>query len=226
MAVRNPASVSLAMLGREDDATLFAVAQLRYAVYVSEMGCPMKAADHDRRVITDELDRCSLIVVASARGEEIVGAVRNTRLADLKDAARPAFDELRDIFGWEDSPRHERAASFSSKLTVRRDYRQSTVAARLAADLYGRRFSEGTSFDYLLAPSSLVPMYVRLGYVHCAMPLTHAEAGPMVPMRLAIQNITRLRALRSPFARVARAYISGPLGSAAADADRYAGVGH
>lgn len=197
-------AVSIAELPKHDDVRLQRIGSLRYEIYVGEMGCGMEDADHGRRVIIDDIDRCSLLVVAEDEHGAIVGGARNTLLSHLRASARPAFDQLQCIFHWTDSSGNLAGLSFSSKLAVSRDHRSSTVAVRLASYVYERRHSDGTSFDYLLAPVALASMYMRLGYVACAAPLTHPEAGATVPMRLDIRDVETLHRLRSPFARAVR----------------------
>lgn len=206
---RGAGSLSIVALSKGDADTFHGVARLRYEVYVAEMGCRMAHADPVRRVVVDDLDGCSLIVVADD-GTGVVGAARNTVLADLRGSAEEAFDELQRIFDWPGTRVWLESATFSSKLTVRHDYRRSTTTVRLASTLYSQRRLEGIAFDYLLAPSALECLYERLGYVRCAAPLTHPEAGLVVPMRIAVQDVARLERMRSPFARAVRLPLATP----------------
>lgn len=196
--------VSIAEVSRDDVDTLQAVARLRYQIYVDEMRREMAHADHARRVVMDRLDGCSLILVARDPTGAIVGAARNTLLPRMTASAADTFDALRAMFHWPARTSCGAGSSYSSKLNVRRDYRNSTAALRLVSALYRRRFDDGVAFDYLLAPAALERLYARLGYVRCADLQDHPEAGTAVPMRLDLKDVERLRVLRSPFVRVSR----------------------
>ena len=90
--------------------------RLRYEVYCKELGRHSPYADHDRKIITDELDAFGNTFVAVENGE-IIGTLRSNEAAD------GPLGILEDLYGMKVSRHHPHATGICTKFIVRKSKR-------------------------------------------------------------------------------------------------------
>src|SRR5882757_8136585 len=80
-----------------------AIYKFRYKIYIEEMGKPYRNADHENRLLTDELDENATLLYAEESGE-IVGTTRINWGSD--PIAMCAFREPFDLDMFQEFPSH------------------------------------------------------------------------------------------------------------------------
>jgi hypothetical protein len=173
--------------------------RLRYRVYVEEMGKTLGDADHRRRLLTDDLDESAVIFCATSRGGEPAATIRvNIGCRGLPPAWENWFG-LKRFAGF-----GEEGLSFSSKLIVAPEWRSSMVLAEMLNGIYRFGLGQGIRFNFCDCAPGLVRFYERLGYRRYTRNFVDPEVGYRVPMVLLLEDTEYLKAVHSPFWRIAR----------------------
>jgi predicted GNAT family N-acyltransferase len=177
-----------------------AIYELRYAIYVEEMGRPQKDADHKRRRIEDRLDRRGHVFGAWL-GQQLIGTVRSNCLRD------DDVGHYKEIYGLDRlTAREAQLSSITTRLMVLRRYRQTRVAVELASAIYAFGLRQNILDDYIDCNAHLVPMFEHLGYqFHKA--ATHPEYGDITVMRLQMTGLAHLQSVNSPFVQPLREWL-------------------
>ena len=206
-ATRTRSSVAVPVLDhfqRDDDLNLVirpaaseadynALYQLRYRVYVEELGFRQRYANPRSRTVRDPFDATAITLVADVDGE-IIGTVRTNIASDCDLGPYAMLHRLDEL----DNVRPEQI-SVTSKLIVAEQYRNRRVMLRLAHALFGIGVARGVAVDFIDCERRLMPMYFRLGYRQTTdEPFEHPELGPRHPMRL-FTDRNYLIQVRSPF---------------------------
>ncbi len=182
-------------------ADLEEVYRFRYRVYVDELHKPLPSADHERRVVTDELDEHARVLVAvDDSAGTIVGTVRT-----LFGARHPLPDEILDRL----KLRPMVAAlgmdhiTHSGTFMVDPAYRGLTIASQLVMHMVQLGFEVDTLADVCVAELALVKPYYQLGYRPYAAPFRpHDRAGLRVPLVWTVRDRDYLREVDSPFGHI------------------------
>jgi CRP-like cAMP-binding protein len=149
--------------------------RLRYDVYCVELGRNSPHADHDKKVITDDLDRFGHTFIAMEAGETI-GTMRGNL------ALEGSLGLLEELYGMTRSPHHPAKTSVCTKLIVKKSKRGSRAALKLIAAMV--RF--GRPHDivecYIDCVPELLPFYQRLGFAVSGPKFFHRENGPSIPL--------------------------------------------
>lgn len=151
--------------------------RLRYEVYCVELGRSSPFADHDRKIITDELDRFGHTFVALEAGETI-GTLR-TNLS-----FEGPLGVIEELYGMKTSPHHPAATAVCTKFIVKKAKRGSRAAAKLISAVvrFGRR--DRIRECYIDSIPPLLPFYQGLGFTISGPKFFHRENGPSHPMVL------------------------------------------
>ena len=133
--------------------------RFRYDVYVTEMGKSPAEADHQKKIIRDELDDDAHLLYAEDQGQ-IVGTVR------LNCRSKKKFPDV-----WEQRYDLEKFApsfgdhiSMTSRMMVAKDYRGSSVPAALVGAVYSAGREMGSKFDFCNCAPSLLEFYEQIGF--------------------------------------------------------------
>jgi hypothetical protein len=184
------------------------------------MGLVQKHADHEAKTVREPSDDGSLIIAAYA-GDELVGTVRH------EYSGEATFGEYMRMFRMEEfAPFFPTRVSLATKLIVRKDFRSSSVAARLTKRLFQEGLRRNMSFDFICCYDETRDFFKRLGYRQVFGDIAHPEYGSAHPMVLAYRDKAYLDSIRSPFAALIAeeevesdsvALFQGLLGSASRD---------
>jgi hypothetical protein len=171
-----------------------AVFRLRYDVYVSELGREQRHANHELRTIEEPLDASALLWAAYDDGR-LVGTVRCnfSRDSDLGEYA-----ELYQMSG---VPMHPASTTITTKLLVASEYRNTSLAYRLAVAEYRKVLAEGGTHDVIDVYPARVPFFERLGYRVHVPEVVHSEFGKVIVMSLDLRDAAHLARVGSPFLR-------------------------
>jgi len=129
----------------ETDEERRAIFAFRYRVYIEEMGKPYKNADHENKLLTDELDDCATLLYVET-DNEIIGTVRINWGCEEKvmsfynnlDLALPYFSHFpSNLF------------SFNSRLMTSLAYRNTLLPKNLAEESYRLGRENGVYFNFI-----------------------------------------------------------------------------
>ena len=179
--------------------------RFRYDVYVTEMGKSPAEADHQKKIIRDELDDDAHLLYAEDEGQ-IVGTVR------LNCRSKKKFPDV-----WEQRYDLEKFAppfgdhiSMTSRMMVAKDYRGSSVPAALVGAVYSAGREMGSKFDFCNCAPSLLEFYEQIGFRRFTDGFVDEDNGYHVPLVMVVRDTQYLRQVRSPLYRVARNFEHEP----------------
>ena len=179
--------------------------RFRYDVYVIEMGKSPVEADHQKKIIRDELDNDAHLLYAEDEGQ-IVGTVR------LNCRSKKKFPDV-----WEQRYDIEKFAplfgdhiSMTSRMMVAKDYRGSSVPAALVGAVYSAGRDMGSKFDFCNCAPSLLEFYEQIGFRRFTDGFMDEDNGYHVPLVMLVRDTQYLRQVRSPLYRVARNFEHEP----------------
>ena len=179
--------------------------RFRYDVYVIEMGKSPVEADHQKKIIRDELDEDAHLLYAEDEGQ-IVGTVR------LNCRSKKKFPDV-----WEQRYDIEKFASsfgdhisMTSRMMVAKDYRGSSVPAALVGAVYSAGREMGSKFDFCNCAPSLLEFYEQIGFRRFTDGFMDEDNGYHVPLVMLVRDTQYLRQVRSPLYRVARNFEHEP----------------
>ena len=179
--------------------------RFRYDVYVTEMGKSPAEADHQKKIIRDEIDDGAHLLYAEDEGQ-IVGTVR------LNCRSKKKFPDV-----WEQRYDLEKFAlsfgdhiSMTSRMMVAKDYRGSSVPAALVGAVYSAGREMGSKFDFCNCAPSLLEFYEQIGFRRFTDGFMDEDNGYHVPLVMLVRDTQYLRQVRSPLYRVARNFEHEP----------------
>ena len=155
--------------------------RLRYHVYCEELGRQSPYADHDRRIISDDLDETGHTFVAVEAGETI-GTIRGNATSD------GPLGILEELYGMRASPHHPAATAICTKFIITRARRGSLASLKLIAALvrYGTRYP--IKQCYIDCIPALLPYYKAIGFTQSGPLFFHRENGPSYPMVIDLER--------------------------------------
>lgn len=177
--------------------------QLRYQVYVEEMGKePPTSVNHEKKEIVDDLDDWSILLYAKA-GSELIGTLRVTM--GTIDCFSPVLQKLffmkqfaKNFIGG------DQRQALSTKMAVIPEYRCSQTAYLLLSKGYEIYRDEQLQFIFGGCSPSLLPLYERLGFQRLPHNFVDPGYGLIIPLILISEDIEHLRLVKSPLLRIAR----------------------
>ena len=179
--------------------------RFRYDVYVTEMGKSPAEADHQKKIIRDELDEDAHLLYAEDEGQ-IFGTVRlNCR---SKKKFPDVWEQRYDIEKF--APSFGDHISMTSRMMVARDYRGSSVPAALVGAVYSAGREMGSKFDFCNCAPSLLEFYEQIGFRRFTDGFVDEDNGYHVPLVMVVRDTQYLRQVRSPLYRVARNFEHEP----------------
>ena len=179
--------------------------RFRYDVYVTEMGKSPAEADHQKKIIRDELDDGAHLLYAEDEGQ-IVGTVRlNCR---SKKKFPYVWEQRYDIEKF--APLFGDHISMTSRMMVAKDYRGSSVPAALVGAVYSAGREMGSKFDFCNCAPSLLEFYEQIGFRRFTDGFMDEDNGYHVPLVMLVRDTQYLRQVRSPLYRVARNFEHDP----------------
>lgn len=151
--------------------------RLRYEVYCEELGRRSPHADHERRIIADDLDAFAQTFIALQDGE-VIGTLRGNL------PTQGPLGVLEEVYGMRSSPHHPRATSVCTKFVVKKSKRGGPAALKLIAAMVRYGVERGVKECYVDCVPRLVPYYKAMGFVPAGRRFMHRENGPSDPLKL------------------------------------------
>jgi predicted GNAT family N-acyltransferase len=174
---------------------LLEVFRLRYAINVLEEGRRESSADPAAQLLCDPAD-AGAHVLGGYQDGRLVATARVNLLASSRVGYYDSLLRMGDAGA--DHPQH---TGLCSRLMVAPHLRGSPLTVRVATACYALCLRHGLRWCYINCTAQLVDLYLRLGFQRYMPPVEHPDYGPMVPLRLPVQDFAHLRASRSPLLR-------------------------
>jgi predicted GNAT family N-acyltransferase len=176
--------------------------RFRYLVHVEDSKKQSTAGDVSQGNICDSIDEQSLLVYA----QDSTGIVGTLRLTFGKAQEFP--DTLFTIFRLErfQLPLYENAGPIigvAARLAIKSSYRGSQVLYLLMVKAYELFREHHAEYIFGGCNPYLIPLYEKMGFRKFVPNFVDPGNGLLVPLVMAIANISHLRAVRSPFYRIA-----------------------
>ena len=151
--------------------------RLRYEVYCEELGRQSPHADHDKKIISDELDDFGHTFIA-VEDEKTIGTLRANRPAD------GPIGILEDLYGMRSSEFHPEKTVVCTKFIIAQDKRTSAAGIKLVASFTRFALQHELRECYIDCIPSLRPFYMALGFRRAGAKFLHRENGPSLPMKV------------------------------------------
>ncbi|HJP69955.1 MAG TPA: GNAT family N-acyltransferase [Sphingomicrobium sp.] len=164
------AAVRIEVLPCRTEALLLEAKKLRYEVYCDELGRQSCNADHENRVLSDNLDQTGHTFIAR-EGGQTVGTVR---VNFAWEGSISPYDELYDCDAWR---RYQGRAAICTKLAVRSVSRSSDALLHLLAAALQLVIRNDASACFIDSLPRFTPLYARLGFIRTGEPFMHHENG-------------------------------------------------
>jgi GNAT superfamily N-acetyltransferase len=173
------------------------VFRFRYEIYIQELGWPVQA-DHQRKVIVDQMDESGHIFYCEDEKGEII-AVSRVNLAKEGDIEFAEEYELERF-----KPFYPENVSTITRFMIHPSHRKTTITSALTKDLYEFGLRNNIYLDFINTHPPLDDFYKRLGYRYYKPPIPHPDFGEAIPMVLVLPDVNHLEKVRSPLIRIAR----------------------
>lgn len=175
------------------------VYRLRYDIYISEMNRTQTYADHTKKRIYEPIDDHARLLICFDE-EKPVGTLR----LNLRKEGVLECEELYDLEKF--SPFYPNQVTMSTKLMVLPEYRSSMATSLLTSNAYYINRQENCLFDFIDTNPHLVRLYSQVGYRIYKENISHPEYGDVIPMVFLTDDIEYMKAVHSPFYRLAKRY--------------------
>lgn len=175
------------------DQELTQIGRLRYELFIERDGKPYRAADKERRLFLEPVDKCSLNFFGTI-GNDCVIAVRSTSVLDAK-----CDEQLSRVVEQSALPPDQISTTvISSRFVVCEQIRARRLIPAVFRHVYRTALSAGMTNGILAARPSLIPIFERFGFVARSTAFLDEIAGPMVIMKLDLLNRYHLARMASP----------------------------
>ncbi len=165
-----------------------------YEVYVVEMERHQsdERTSHEARELSDPFDEIGALFVARDHGR-VVGTVLGTQGRDTHFGYYDSLYQLHEL-----PPNKRLNASLTNKLIVAPEKRRSTLALKLASEIYRLGLSDGVTQNYIDCNAHLVGFFKRMGFRRHRGWVIHKDYGLVYSLVLHLEDIDHLRTKRSP----------------------------
>ena len=162
------------LLCRQPD-MLLSAQRLRYQVYCEELKRNSPFADHEKRIIADDLDATGHTFIAVEAGQTI-GTVRANRPSE------GSLGVLEELYGMGASPHYPAQTAVCTKFLVSKSRRTTLTAFKLIGAIARFGLNNDVRECYGDCIPSLLPFYRALGFVQSGEQFFHRENGPSYPI--------------------------------------------
>jgi N-acyl-L-homoserine lactone synthetase len=156
---------------------LEAAQRLRYEVYCEELKRNSPFADHEKRIITDELDATGYTFVA-VEGGELIGTIR------ANSPAHGSLGALEELYAMRASPHYPAGTAICTKFIVKKARRKSLAAIKLIGAVARFGMNHDIRECYGDCIPSLLHYYKALGFKVTGAQFFHRENGPSYPIMM------------------------------------------
>lgn len=189
----------------ETDEEKSEIYRLRYRIYIEEMQRDPISTDHQNKMLFDKMDSWAHLIYAKV-GKEYIGTMRiNMGTIDQfpQDMIKVlSLDKVRNFF----NGRENQLIGSSTKLMVSQQYRNSAALHLLTAKGYELYCNHHVRFNFGGCNFYLLRLYELMGCRRFGKNFVDPGYGILTPIVWIIDDVDHLKAVRSPFLRIARKY--------------------
>ena len=174
-----------------------AVYRLRYDVYISEQGKPYPEADHERKILSDELDNTGEIIAVKSR-DAIVGTVRANWIDTL------ARESLTRVFGI--SPNITvplQNICIATRFAIHPCVRGGIISSMLFSAIYKLALYKNTAICFMTCAPRLTKLFEKYGFRQYSTPYNDPVVGQLIRLVLFLGDVDHFKKVRSPFIKIA-----------------------
>ena len=175
------------------------VYRFRYDTQIEEMGGESVHAESTSKTIKDDLDEHAIQLYLTA--DDRIAIAVQVYATDRKGVPETMAKHF-DLDSFEEFT--GTVFSFTSWLTVAKDWHGSKIASALLGAAYKVARRSGSRFDFCACAPSRVQMYQRLGYRQFMENFVDEDEGYKMPLVLLTEDENHLRAVKSPFLNLSR----------------------
>jgi len=156
--------------------------RMRYDVYCGELGRSSPYADHDKKIISDNLDDFGHTFIANDEEGNVIGTMR------ANFSSEGDLGILGDIYNISSSAAFPEHTAVCTKFIVEKKKRGSSAAMALIRSVKTYLIAAGAHECYIDCIPSLIPLYKRIGFKEAGEKFFHYENGTSVPMVLDLRT--------------------------------------
>lgn len=176
------------------------ILRFRERIMIDELGISPAALSDERRQDEAARDKVARHLFLMADGV-IVGCLR-LYSSDMIEPTKKMIGTFALNAFIEFSPE---CLSFTDHMVIAERWRGGKVAALMKAAAFKLARKSGAHFDFTYSPPALVGLYEKIGYRCYSGEYLETAEGLQVPMILVMDDIAHLKAVNSPFAKLATA---------------------
>ncbi|MFP6746489.1 MAG: cyclic nucleotide-binding domain-containing protein [Alphaproteobacteria bacterium] len=174
------------------------ILQFRDRIMANDMGIEPRSMDIPQQLDQAARDEAARHIFLTA-GKSIAGCLRSY----TSDMIAPSeqMSEVYELRAFADFK--PEFLSFTDHMAVGAQWRGSRAAALMTAAAFKLARGLGAHFDFTYCTPALVGLYEKIGYRRHGGKYLRAGEGLQVPMVLVMDDVEHLKAINSPFARLA-----------------------
>lgn len=178
------------------------ILRFQYRVYVEEMGKKPPYADHQKKILIDELDYKADYFFTEKDGE-VSSCLRLNSVSHPGVLQKYEKSLALSTFLKDHSPDQMK---LSTRLMVAPELRGTQVLGALLSEGYEYQRKAGHLFNFCFCAPSLVNLYELIGFRKYTDNFMIPGAGLHVPLVLLLEDYEFMKEVRSPFIRIAKNY--------------------
>ncbi|MDG2916228.1 GNAT family N-acetyltransferase [Bisgaard Taxon 10/6] len=148
-----------------------------YEIYFKEMGRNADYANHDKRIIYDELENSSEIIIVKNKDNEIIGTSRiNLRMPPNSNLGY--YDKLYDLKSFNDD-----RVGIITRYMIRKEYRKTSVGFNLAVATFYFFIKNHIKWGVMDCSPILYKYFEKIGFESHLGVVKHPEYGEVKIMK-------------------------------------------
>jgi hypothetical protein len=176
-----------------------AVCRHRYEVYVEEMDRYRAIADHERRLLVEDIDADSHFLMAELDGR-VVGSMRWTWGGDAPMSQRHVEQYMLDPFI---NTLPQEQLIVGERFMVTKEYRGTDLLSRMFQRYMNFANEQRIQLVFGDCEPHLLNLYQGLGFrTYSSRNISSREVGYLIPLVLVAEDLDYMRAIKSPMAGV------------------------
>ncbi len=184
------------------------VYRFRYSIYAEEIAYELPYADHENKLLYEELDGWAILLTAHV-GSILVGTTRVNigKISDFPPDIVQVYcmKKFRKFYNEEDNPYF----TVISRGMVSPQYRSSAIAYLFMVKMYELCCDYQVQFSFLECNFHLIQFYERTGQIRIDKnTLDSNDGSPLASLVMLIDDVDHLRTVGSPLFRTARKKIA------------------
>ena len=155
--------------------------RMRYQIYCVELGRTSPYADHDKKILADDLDKLGTVILALQNGVPVATLRMN-------ESSQGPLGAMEELYGMAASPFHPQATGVCTKFMVKKEHRLGQASFRLMATAIEFAARVNIKHCFIDCIPTLLPFYKSLGFAAAGPAFLHRENGRSYPLILDVER--------------------------------------